>query len=222
MNDSQEFVRGKEVLQFAISQLPDDGVRRRMGLALKDSNGLDVYCACFSSVDDDLSQWRGYGENGAGVCLEFDLSGLLNSINGVGYWVIYGRPTDQVIQTTVATGLVQYIHDAITNLLPDPTPDAVFNEIREQLVEIWPALALAFKHSAFTAEAEFRIVYSAAIGDPAPVCFRPAPVVPFVKLKIRGGVQLPIKSIRLGPAVSTELNCLSLRLALDRLGLSQE
>lgn len=136
MNDSLEFVRGKDLLREAMAALPNDDITRWMQLALKDCNGLEVYCACFSLVPDDLSQWRGYGDNGAGVCLEFDLSELINLINGVGYWVIYGKPGDQATQSAVAAGLVTDIHNSIRTLLPVPTPEAVYREVREQLVEI--------------------------------------------------------------------------------------
>lgn len=36
---------------------------------------------------------------------------------------------------------------------------------------------------------------------------------------MRGGVRLPVRSIRLGPAMSNELNQQSLRLLLDKLNL---
>ena len=36
-----------------------------------------VYVGSFSQVQDDLSQWRGYADNGAGVAIGFDLNAIL-------------------------------------------------------------------------------------------------------------------------------------------------
>jgi Protein of unknown function (DUF2971) len=220
MNDAKEFFRGREVIERELANLPGDGTTSRMKLALKDADALEVYCACFSGVDDDLSQWRGYGDNGAGVCIEFRLDDLLAELDGIGYSVIYGKPGDEGLQTSVARGLLSYIHSTISGSLPPPPlPGAVYDEIREQLTQIWPALFLAFKHLDFGAEKEFRFVYSEAVGPPLSPCFRPAPIVPFVRLRMGKGGRLPITSIRLGPAASSDANVRGLRLALDRLGL---
>lgn len=219
MNDAKEFVRGREVIEQAINRLPNDDTRRRMKLAVRDADALEVYCACFSAIDDDLSQWRGYGDNGAGVCIEFSLPELLTDLDGIGYWVTYGKPGDEALQTDMARNMLRYVHSAIRTALPPAPVPAVYREVREQLGEMWPALFLAFKHLDFSAEQEFRIVYSEAVGRSLPTWFRPSPMVPFVKLEMTGAAQLPIRGIRLGPAVSTDPNARSLRLALDKLGL---
>ncbi|HET6382863.1 MAG TPA: DUF2971 domain-containing protein [Armatimonadota bacterium] len=220
LNDAREFRRGQEVVEHQLARLPNDDIRRRMRLAIKDADALEVYCSCFSAVDDDLSQWRGYGDDGAGVCLRFDLGGLLASVNGIGYWVVYGKPGNETVQMSVADQLLDYVHSTIRLNLPlHSVPGAVYNEVRQQLSEIWPALFLAFKHDDFRAENEFRIVYSDAVGRPIAPCFRPDPIIPFVKLQMRHGARLPIQGIRLGPAASADANVRSLELALARLGL---
>jgi hypothetical protein len=220
MNDSKEFVRGREVIEGVSLSLPDDDISDMMQLAIKEADALEVYCTCFSDVGDDLSQWRGYGDDGAGVCIEFDLDKLLDGLDGIGYWVVYGKPNDDATQTNLAKKLLTYIHDMIQNSLPPaPIPDGVYNEVKKQLSELWPAIFLAFKHRDFYAEKEFRFVYSEAIGRPIQPCFRPNPIVPFVKLEMRPAEQLPIRGIRLGPAISSDANIRSLKLALDKLNL---
>jgi len=231
LNDSQEFLIGKELLKTALAGLPAGPIRTQMRLALRDADALEVYCACFSAVEDDLSQWRGYGANGSGVCLGFDLERLLGDLDGVGYWVLYGKPGKNAHQVGVAGDLVAYIHKAIGSALtavapllaPPPPggtvviPGAVLREIRQQLTEIWPTLCLAFKHLDFEAEKEFRIVYSEAVGRPISPSFRPHPLVPFVKLEMRSGAQIPLKHIRLRPAISSRDNLRSAKLALVKL-----
>jgi hypothetical protein len=220
MNDSEEFVRGRDVVRSEIDTLPPGKIKTQMKLALKDSDALEVYCACFSAVDDDLSQWRGYGDNGSGICLAFDLQELLQDLDGVGYWVVYGKTGDDDDQRAVASGLVSYLHGAISAALPPgPVPPAVYREIREQLTEIWPTICLGFKHSDFASEKEFRIVYSEAVGRTISPSFRPFPVVPFVKLRMRSGGQIPLRQVRLGPAISSKWNVRSVQLALTRSSL---
>jgi hypothetical protein len=135
MNDSKEFVRGREVIEGVSLSLPDDDISDMMQLAIKEADALEVYCTCFSDVGDDLSQWRGYGDDGAGVCIEFDLDKLLDGLDGIGYWVVYGKPNDDATQTNLAKKLLTYIHDMIQNSLPPaPIPDGVYNEVKKTVV----------------------------------------------------------------------------------------
>jgi hypothetical protein len=220
MNDAQEFVRGKDVIDNELRTFPDDEITRRMRLSIRDADALGVYCTCFSAVDDDLSQWRGYGDDGFGVCIEFDLGKLVTGLDGIAYWLIYGKPREDATQRAVALNILSYIHSTIRrNLLHPDVTDAVYNEVREQLTEIWPAVFLAFKHLDFSSEREFRIVYSEAVGRSLPTCYRPSPIVPFVKLEMSGAEKLPITGIRLGPSISSDANVRSLTTALERLGL---
>lgn len=47
----------------------------------------NVYCACFSTVRDDLSQWRAYADDGRGVAISFDLRSLQEANHDqVGDW----------------------------------------------------------------------------------------------------------------------------------------
>lgn len=220
LNDSEEFDRGRSVLKSAILDLREGRIRDAMLSALEDSHPLEVYVACFSAVDDDLSQWRGYGDNGSGVCLGFDLETVISGLDGVGFWVIYGRQGDDYFQQDVAEGIVGYLYGTFsTHYYLRDASEAVFDEFRLQLTEIWPTLCLAFKHSAFAAEQEFRVVYSQAIGRHISPSFRAPVMTPFVKLEMRDSRPIPLTSVRLGPGVSTEANLRSVRLALDRCSL---
>lgn len=99
--------------------------------------------------------------------------------------------------------------EVLRGMLGGPIVDPAAN--RRIISELW---------ANFHAEYEFRFVYSEAIARPIQPCFRPNPIIPFVKLEMRPPGLLPILGIRLGPAVSTDTNIRSLRLALDKLNLS--
>ena len=163
-----------------------------------------MYCACFSAVHDDLSQWRGYGENGGEYVSEFDLTELVIRFNGIEYWVIYGNSNDQSIQAAVATELVRYLNI----ILSKPFSQLQFLKLSTRK---YRNSYLRLAHTRISVQAfclqsrRFRIVYSETVGDPVATCFRPNPFILFVKLSMRNGKMLPVKSIRLGPAISNDL-----------------
>ena len=63
---------------------------------LKNEGQDNLFVTCFSELDDDLSQWRGYGDDGQGVAIGFDINSFVDSYNfAYKYEVIYGTPTPQ-------------------------------------------------------------------------------------------------------------------------------
>src|ERR1044071_3177007 len=59
--DEDDISRTKEVLKFA---------RSVVGLA---THGKEYYVTCFSTLRDDLSQWRGYSTSGDRYAFAFDI-----------------------------------------------------------------------------------------------------------------------------------------------------
>jgi hypothetical protein len=80
MNDPREFVHGAEVLLSVIDRLlarknplkalfeVRDSVARHVAEKLQN---VRIFCACFCTEGDLLSQWRGYGDSGGGYALGF-------------------------------------------------------------------------------------------------------------------------------------------------------
>ena len=63
---------------------------------LKNEGQDNLFVSCFSELDDDLSQWRGYGDDGQGVAIGFDLNTFVDSYDfAYEFEVIYGSPTPQ-------------------------------------------------------------------------------------------------------------------------------
>lgn len=146
--------------------------------------------------------------------LEFDLAELTEGIQGVGYWVVYGKENDDNLQQKLADNLVFCLESAVSTLPASADPE-VADEQRSQLSSLWPALFLAFKHKHFEAEREFRVVYSATVVyQPLPISFRPKPLIPFVKIPMLDGWPLPLLLVRLGPAISHDDHKRSLEMAL--------
>jgi len=91
LNDSSEFLHGLEVVRglAAAHRARRDGDRRSTWLellaAMADVVALksNLYVTCFSSLADDLSQWRSYGTPGADkFCLGFNASSLRLACGG--------------------------------------------------------------------------------------------------------------------------------------------
>ena len=54
----------------------------------------NVFISCFSALDDSLSQWRGYGDDGKGVAIGFDIKHIAASyLSAVDCKIKYGIPS---------------------------------------------------------------------------------------------------------------------------------
>lgn len=49
-------------------------------LASRDFTNAGYFVACFSEVEDDLSQWRGYGGGDCGYAIGFRSHGILEAL----------------------------------------------------------------------------------------------------------------------------------------------
>ena len=85
LNDSNEFIEGKnnviEFVELYINRLKNKNASHDFIRILNDvkdkltkdiSRTNDFFICSFSTDADDLSQWRAYGKNGSGICLEFE------------------------------------------------------------------------------------------------------------------------------------------------------
>lgn len=237
LNDSREFEHGKDMVRRAAKR-----VRRRLPSsekpdvdlvlqAIERAEGLDVFCACFSRVGDHLGQWRGYGDNGRGCTLGFDLARLEREINGLGTWLVYGDKDDPM-QKSVSDRLILDLIAALRSVRPATAADAAaYNHAAvDELSLVLPAVFLLFKDASFRDEFEYRVIYSDSVAQ-RPIqdanseprrWFRPGgpAVVPFVKLEFHNGNRAPLQTVRLGPAAGWKTNKQSLELLLQRCGLT--
>ena len=60
---------------------------------------MKTFCVCFSESRDQLSQWRGYAQDGNGMAIGFD-KGILEKLNQISEFhiafgkVIYDKPQE--------------------------------------------------------------------------------------------------------------------------------
>ena len=79
MNDSMEFEWFRQLALEAFNwwEPPTEIGKNVIYRFLKSDHLKPVYCGCFSRIEDDLSQWRGYADDGRGVAIGFDLSEII-------------------------------------------------------------------------------------------------------------------------------------------------
>jgi hypothetical protein len=226
-NDDEELTHGYGIVRTVIRErlakpLVDE--QKRYLLALQEE--LDgptpesVYICCFCQSGDLLSQWRGYGANGAGVSLSFDPAefsyitgpdspsyGLLRmwsvfysnatQRNIVGEALDFGAQTGASLEQRVARAA-----DAIRFFIP------------------------TFKNELFAEEKEVRLIFTPAADAQVPhPDFRVARgmLVPYYRLHTLSGSPtvprlLPLQAVRVGPSARKDLNAEAVRLLLAKAG----
>lgn len=118
----------------------------------KTTDGLETYyqnsrgfASCFSEKQDDLSQWRGYGDDGAGICVGFNVK-MLNEIN------TYDIPVYRFDR-------VNYDDNDKLNLLKEFTEYShrLNSDDLELLCARYQIYSLLCKSSSFSVEQEWRV-----------------------------------------------------------------
>lgn len=173
----------------------------------------NVYCFCMSIRSDDLSQWRGYGDDGFGVAIGFNKFQL----NG-----FHARDSRiQLRQVNYSEG------DLIEGLREWKIPNHSHIGIEKDLTPMYAFFQLmrfapGFKQHAYKDEKEWRLVFSPpglvpdsdndkALGVTFGATLRGRSLVPYYDIAYHKPL---ITEIRLGPNVSNHSE-LALRLFLE-------
>ena len=122
---------------------------------LEDAAKNDVFIACFSENEDDLSQWRGYAPSGCGVCIGFRSNALQKAAD-----IDISRPPVERNRTFSFLAKVIYLAGASGPAF-DPIIQASITESSDDPVAPSSMLAMAapfYKNSSFRGECEWRIV----------------------------------------------------------------
>lgn len=169
-----------------------------------------IYAASFSTVDDDLGQWRGYSSTGQRYCIALEHSSLhvdepLRSdiISGVAY----GAGATAQLREMFVRGVSK---------LPAEANTAAYAEVHSRAMKQWGALC---KHDAFHAEREWRLVVfddGGERGKPL-VQFRAGQsfVIPYVAARFE---RHRVGYVRVGPSPHQELARVSVRALLREHG----
>jgi hypothetical protein len=184
MNDSEEYKYGHNLIASELKVMLDSatGLLKKVLVEIEQlTNAMQpyVYCVCFSLLDDDLSQWRGYGDMGRGCTIGVDRAILEQHVAGIGCWVTY----DADLQKSLASGLISDYVQTMEALLGKSRK--AIGAVARTFANLFPSLCMLFKHSAFRAEREYRIIYSPTGPSPSrKQHFRAAgsKIIPYVEL----------------------------------------
>jgi hypothetical protein len=230
LNDSLELQLASELIERCTAEATKNAspmckelLRRSEVGGSQADLGQGYYVACFCDDRDLLSQWRAYGERGGGYAVGFSAyemayEGLLALRR-----VIY----DPVEQERLVRGVIQRICTAFDMVAAGKTTaqldsDHTFPSFAQLLASHFREFLVTFKHDAFSAEKEWRIVlpfsqdqqlsfvrFRGDRGQAVPyMCLHPRTPTPAMSL-------LPIVEVVHGPTLHPELAKKSLHLLLQ-------
>lgn len=173
MNDIKESKIPFEIFQNLINEKRNSDIKKKIEDVQNVKNinlfdfyktfeGFNIYVISFSEKENDLNQWRIYGENGSGCCLEFNANELKLAIDrnlkilelstngkiGEKYKLNWKKCCyDKNEQESEIQSVLEYIKNK-------NNPDEILNAIQKKLLEF----STYFKDAAFSDEKEVRLL----------------------------------------------------------------
>jgi hypothetical protein len=167
------------------------------------------YILSFSMIENDLSQWRLYADNGRGYSLEFDTEALEMSFldgnrkNRATYYVKYEH--DQIM--SLNKKFIEFSGEIITIMKKKVLGNKLYSDCINELLRIYTLYTLRsslfFKHEAYVGEKEYRFLEMFPATEPDPFLnyrCRASSLVKYREFNFDISKPLPIKSITIGPA----------------------
>lgn len=168
LNDATEIRYAATTLREALSSLllhmddaqPEKGFTKKYVELLQDddtapnSAPLPYFVTCFSSLEDDLSQWRSYGGGENGYAIGVVVKDLFGTLNSLVARVNYDPKTHLAIAKETAEATVRFYKEGLTADISD-WDDVFLNAWDSALTQLAPLI----KDPGFVAESEVRIIH---------------------------------------------------------------
>ena len=220
-NDDEELAHGQRVATKAIAAAKVGAAADKVAyleevesiLAEPMSDG--VYICCFCSEDNLLSQWRGYGANGAGVSIELDPS-QFEALTGpdcvhglLRLWKVFYAPEQQggIISSALEFSWIQQSHLPVSKCAQNAADAIQF-------------FIPTFKNQDFADEKEWRLIFTPRHANGIQRRFRSARnmLVPYYTLQALGWGPnpLPVTGLCIGPSTHKLLNAQSAQMLLQQ------
>jgi len=180
-----------------------------------------AYAVCFCETDDLLGQWRGYANMGGGYSIGFNPKGFdlarQPKLQPRLLKVIYDRGA----QRAAIREILKEAYRWVAGLGAKPDQQKIADAAADVIIEAFGLLA-AFKDPSFSAEEEWRLVYTPSIqwlsGNLEFIDYG-AWLKPFVRCKPWNTGKPPIVSVTCGPSLNGQLSVAAVRLLLQRNGM---
>ena len=214
MNDSKEFAHAIELAGISIRTRKAAQSNRRFSAFcdaliehLERISGMPFYVACFSEVEDSLSQWRGYCPSGFGYSIGFDGDKLGEIAMPQGFSLrqcIYSRrDQDQAVSQWVDKTLASLTSSCPSTEEPRSFCEKTAGVFLAEFIKFAPYM----KDKAFSDEQEWRLVALIPTNDPR-VQLRPGKsmLVPYVPIDLKLSLDSTLLwNILIGPTPHIEL-----------------
>lgn len=203
-----------ERLRLALPDVRDLLLALKKGAVARDVTGEGAFVTCFSTADDDLGQWRGYGGGECGYAIGFDGPRLFAKAAT--------RPLRAFLRMRYDAGE----HTRLANLFVDQCIEAL--QSGESLSDAYWAeysdfvswvMALS-KHPKFQSEQEYRFLTRLMTEDLEKLQFRQKRTLLSRYLEVDFTVdgKLPIRSICIGPGPAQDVTLVGVRDLLKQTG----
>lgn len=214
LNDSKEFVHAIDQaraymyrLQHGCTDTTKNLISKTLSESLERVASINVYVACFSAMEDSLSQWRGYCPPGFGYSIGLFGQELRRIARSQGF-ELHQCIYDHGEQRRIVERWAEHALHSLEETLPAGTdPVAHVNQNCHSHFASFVAFASFLKDRAFKDEYEWRLVGMIPSDDPR-VRLRPGrsmliPYVP-VKLGLPTNEEL-VWNIKIGPTPNMRL-----------------
>jgi len=128
--------------------------------ATPNSVGLPYFVTCFSTLEDDLSQWRSYGGGENGYAIGIRVKDLFGAANSLVSRVIYDKERHLDLANQAAEATIRFYKEGIDAGIQDW--DNVFiNAWDNALTQLSPLI----KDPGFELEKEIRLIHQLQVGE---------------------------------------------------------
>jgi Protein of unknown function (DUF2971) len=189
-------------------------------------DGFDTYVACFSEKSDVIPFWKGYGADGLGYALGFDLEATWKSADLAAYRVVYDKSDQEAILDVAVEGYIGVLKRSLDRY--PGQEEAVVQATGITLASVLMQLLAFFKHESFDYEVEWRLVqfiprFRERRERTARCRISRGVVVPFVEIELGKDIaSLPLREVRCGPVIHKGVGADTVRAFAKRAGLSCE
>ena len=222
MNDAAEIElglrRAKQIVRNARLKEKNDRRRRfleRLTKNFDDDSEKSSFVISLTEEKDDLSQWRGYANNGLGFVIGFDghcINKIADNDRQSFGKVHYSASQQEYILTTVIDQMYDYMNKErrgsprITDM----------EQCCDELEAVISSISASFKHISFSAENEWRLHHYPSQSD-IKVRAGGDKLIPYVPVDLHcDGVDFPVRSIGIGPGFRAKENKYALECLLKQ------
>ena len=216
LNDTMEYEIGVSLVANFIRAKLQRTSKALIEKAISRLHSVDTFVACYSAIEDVLSQWRAYSGNGTGYCIGFKTSEMatLDGRMPLLEKAIYSTTTAESVLSLLLARVDEYLNDHdfgevevgyLMGFL-----DCTFNSV-----------ACIIKHSAFEEENEYRQIYQpsrSTLSLKTKYRMGRYGLTPYVEIEFLQKGKLPIESVMIGPCKDPDSEARSLELLLSENG----